>query len=169
MIRQYRVYLILIAILLAVNLIRWGMQVMPWSGGTLSETDSFSPEDFNLYIAADATSKSAKRDLFAVTGNRDAGKVLHVKRVASVVQKKTAEIAVKPESSTTVQPRVKLLGVVFRSGVGQAFIADENESVLAHMGDRIFGHYSVDKIEVDAVDLKDLNSNLSRRIPLSGK
>ena len=65
--------------------------------------------------------------------------------------------------------RLRLLGVVFHAGKRQAYLAQDKENCIAASGDTVFGQYAVDGITVDAVQLRDLKTNMTRRIPISGK
>lgn len=65
--------------------------------------------------------------------------------------------------------RLRLLGVVFRAGQGQAYLGLDRDSVIAQRGDTVFGQFTVEGVAVEAVELRHIQTNTIRRIPVSGR
>lgn len=108
-----------------------------------------------------------RRNLFQPRGSTYPTNTTHARQV--VAQPPVIAGQNEAEAADSRLGKLKLLGVVFRGGEGQAYLALDKESVIAHAGDTVFGQFVVVKIIVDAVELRDLKSNLTRRIPVSGK
>lgn len=166
---RHKIYLGVIALLGAINLGRWWLPEAPWQQGSRPVANRYAPEDFQLHADSGAVRNTARRNLFEPAGRSEGGLILRTKSVSAAVKLQAPSLPTPAETAGADLSRLKLLGVVFRAGAGQAYLAHDRESVLAHNGDTVFGHYAVEQIQVDAVDLKDLNTNLSRRIPVSGK
>lgn len=167
--RRYSVYLGLIALLVAVNLGRW----WPHSGNgaerSAARGNVYLPEDFRLRMDSSAAAGKLQRNLFQPKSG-STRMVSAQNRQNMVAAKPAAEAGQRiAEAAGNELGKLKLLGVVFRAGKGQAYLAMDKESVIAHAGDKVFGQFVVDKVDVDSVELRDLKNNTSRRIPVSGK
>lgn len=167
--RRYAIYLGLIAMLVVANLGRWWFYQDQASGISVAHGKGFQPEDFHLRVNSPVAA-APLRDLFQPS---DTGAALHVLHNKSA-KVKAITPAIKPaainaDAIDNGLDKLKLLGVVFRAGKGQAYLAQDKVSVIAFTGDTVFGKYAVDKVAVDAVELRDLKSNLTRKIPISGR
>lgn len=167
--RRYSVYLGLIALLVAVNLGRWWLHAGNGAERSSARGNVYLPEDFRLLMDSSAPAGKPQRNLFqqksgstrmASTQNRQN---MVVAKPAEQPRQRIAEVA------GSELDKFKLLGVVFRAGKGQAYLAMDKENVISFAGDTVFGQFVVDKVDVDSVELRDLKSNISRRIPVSGK
>lgn len=172
MTRRYSIYIGLIALLAVINVGRWSLHGTPWDKAANAHGKNFAPEDFRVRADSSAPLAAPRRDLFDAAGKTSASpSVQVVKRpaVPAEVKHQAPDPNSATEEASAELARFKLLGVVFRAGTGQAYVAHDKENVMAHGGDTVFNHFVVDKILVDAIDLRDLKTNLSRRIPISGK
>lgn len=167
--RRHSVYLGLIALLVAVNLVRWWPHPGNGAGKSAMRGNVYLPEDFRLRMDSSAAAGKLQRNLFQQKSGAT--------RMAPT-QNRQNMVAAKPaaqpgqriaEAAGGELGKLKLLGVVFRAGKGQAYLAMEKENVIAFAGDTMFGQFVVDKVDVDGVELRDLKNNTSRRIPVSGK
>ncbi len=176
--RRYRVYVGVIALLVVVNGARWWLQSPKEADGPVAHGGIFLPEDFRLRLDAPDTGTGATRDLFQSRGGRVASaEKPHgpIRRVAAVPKPAPVKTTTPPPAPSVPAEaesglsKLRLLGVVFHAGQRQAYLAQDKENLIASAGDTVFGQYAVDRVTVDAVELRDLKNNATRRIPVSGK
>lgn len=167
--RRYAIYLGVIALLALANIARWVWYSS--NGAPASGDKAFQPEDFRLRV--DIPDEGVQgRNLFLAQGGVSRGEarggtpVRLTARATPAAMKIAAPEPAAPESGIG---KFRLLGVVFHGGKGQAYLALDKENSIASSGDTVFGLYVVEKITVDAVELRDLKSNATRKIPVSGK
>jgi hypothetical protein len=171
---RYRIYLGLIALLAAVNVGRWVFAGASTAPG--SREGTLLAEDFRLRVDVPGAAGHG-RNLFAAEGGAatpenfgggPAGKrglnARPVMKIAPVSAPDPAQVM-----AASGLGKLRLLGVVFHGGKRQAYLGQDKENAIAAAGDTVFGQYAVDAISVDAVELRDLKTNLTRRIPVSGK
>ena len=163
--RQYSVYLGLIALLAVVNLWRWWPHPGTGTEESAARGKVFLPEDFRLRVDLPAAIEP-RRNLFQPRGGTFRTNTTHARQGVAQPPVLSGQNEAIAEGGLG---KLKLLGVVFRAGKGQAYLALDKESVIAHAGDTVLGQFAVDKIAVDAVELRDLKTNTIRRIPVSGK
>lgn len=168
--RRYSVYLVLIALLVAANLARWLAHSGKDAEGSAVQSKVFLPEDFRLRMDSPVAAGS-RRNLFQPNGDASRVATNHTSRSMA---KAMAQPPVQHEQSEAgaadgVLGKLKLLGVVFRAGKGQAYLSLDKENVIALAGETVLGQFTVDKVDVDVVELRDLKNNTTRRIPVSGK
>lgn len=164
---RYRMYLGVIAVLAAVNVGRWVL------AGNRDEPAArervLLADDFRLRVDVPGEAGHG-RDLFRPGGNVRgvivAGSRRHIRR--PVLAPASAPNAAQTMAASGLG-RLRLLGVVFHGGKRQAYLALDKDNCIASMGDTVFGEYAVDAINVDAVELRDIHSNITRRIPVTGK
>lgn len=174
--RRYRIYAGLIALLAAVNVGRWvfaGARAEP-----ASHERVLLAEDFRLRVDVPGAAAHG-RNLFAAGGS--ASGIGHSGREHAGKGALAGRPAVRPATVPASGPepanlvaenglgRLRALGVVFHAGKRQAYLAQDKENAIAAAGDTVFGQYEVDAIAVDAVELRDTRTNMTRRIPVSGK
>jgi hypothetical protein len=187
--RRHRIYLGLIALLVVVNLGRWWLPDATEAGAAAARGASFLPQDFRLRAAPSIVRAAPLRDLFQPA---DGAAILATPSRPAAVAKTVSAVRAAEPAPAQVPPvpvealvdvdvdvevaaadaelgRLKLLGVVFHAGQGRAYLALDRENIIALAGDTVFGRFAVDKVAVDAVDLRELKTNTSRRIPVSGK
>lgn len=183
--RRHGIYLGLIALLVVVNLGRWWLPAATEAGAAAARGAFFLPQDFRLRTAPSIVRAAPRRDLFqpvgdaAIRATPPPPRAAVVKTISAARAAEPAQVQVQPEALVEVDVevaaadaelgRLKLLGVVFHAGKGRAYLALDRENIIALAGDTVFGRFAVDKVAVDAVDLRELKTNTSRRIPVSGK
>lgn len=168
---RYRIYLGVIGALAVVNIGRWvfaGGQTEPAASERVLLAD-----DFRLRVDVPGASERG-RDLFSANGGAR-GVLAPVKhRLRPKPTSLVAPVAASSPAASQVMAasglgKLRLLGVVFHGGRRQAYLALDKENCIASMGDTVFGQFTVDAINVDVVDLRDLKTNMTRRIPVTGK
>lgn len=166
--RRYLAYTGVIVVLLLVNLVRWWQH---GTGGPSAAQDTvLTAQDFRLRANVPMPA-AVRRDLFAsstAAARPAAAPVVRAPRVAPTVRRVEPPAPVA-ETQAAALGRLRLLGVVFRGGRGQAYLALERDKAMAYAGENVFGQFTVDRVTVDAVQLRDLKNNTIRRIPVSGK
>ncbi|MFA6902438.1 MAG: hypothetical protein WC236_05080 [Gallionellaceae bacterium] len=168
--RRYAIYFGLIALLIAANFVRVWLDSGKGAGEQpVAHGKAFLPEDFRLRVDVPVTGE-LQRNLFQPPGAPRMTPA-HAKqtRAKSVTQSPLKLEKNETELAANRLAKLKLLGVVFRAGKGQAYLGQDKESVIAFAGDTVFGQFIISKIFVDAVELRDLKTNTIRRIPVSGK
>jgi hypothetical protein len=172
--RKYSIYVVLIALLAAVNLWRWWPAGTGASEGRAPHNKVVLPEDFRLRVDAPLAPGAFRRDLFQA-GHGMAATMIGLGHAAHVAAKPPAPSVpafsqpAQAETADAELAKFKLLGVVFRAGRGHAYLALDKENMMAISGETLLGRFAVDKVAVDGVELRDLRTNTSRRIPVSGK
>lgn len=166
--RRYSIYLGLIAILVAIIIGRWWIHAVKAGGASATHGKIFLPEDFRLRVESSDTLVAQRRNLFQPAG-KVAMRIPLLRHGRATVNTVVQPQLKQAEAADAEFGKLKLLGVVFHAGRAQAYLALDKENVIALAGDTIFGRFSVDEVGVDAVNLRDLKTNLSRRIPVSGK
>lgn len=167
--RKHSGYLLVIVMLVLVNAWRWGAFGTAADKHDATHGKTLVAEDFRLHIDASGPAGPV-RDLFRPAGGEAAKP--RVRPVQAVI--KAAPPIPPPELATATADsadlgKLKLLGVVFRAGKGQAYLAFDKENVIAHSGDTVMGRFAVASIGIDSVDITDLKTNSSRKIPVSGR
>jgi hypothetical protein len=175
MMRRYSIYFALIALLAAANIGRWWFAAAKADGAGSSHSRIFLPEDFRLRVDSPLALGASRRDLFQpgnvrMAGTAGASHAGSARRLARTVPQPAAPAEpTAAEAAAAELGKVKLLGVVFRGGKGRAYLGLDKENVIALAGETVLGRFAVDKVGEEAVDLRDLKTNTTRRIPVSGK
>lgn len=172
MTRRYAVYLGLIALLVVVNLGRLWLHSASGAEGAAARGKVMLPEDFRVRVNFPAAGGEIRRNLFQPMGAAPGTAATHGR--PTLARSVTLPSLINPaqneaEGAGSRLGKLKLLGVVFRNGKGQAYLGQDKESAIAQAGDTVFGQFAIDKVAVEAVELRDLKTNTSRRIPVSGK
>lgn len=157
-----------IALLLALNVLRW----MPAPGQKTARAAS-APQseiaELTLRVAdADTASKPMRRDLFYRTAPEP--NITNANPVRRPVApptpvKSPEELAL--ESAQAEFAGIRVIGIVFRSGSGQAYLEAAGKSELVGVGDT-FGSFKVTAIRQDAVELSGTDTSAGGRIALAG-
>lgn len=166
--RRYSMYLGLIALLVAANLGRWWLHSEKGAEISVASGKVFLPEDFRLHADLPAAAEP-RRNLFQPKSGAHRMTTTQNRQAMVAAQPKAQPGQIEAEAAGIGLGKLKLLGVVFRAGKGQAYLAMEKENVISFAGDTVFGQFVVEKVDVDSVELRDLKNNTSRRIPVSGK
>lgn len=165
--RRYTVYLVVIALLGAANLARLWIGSGENGADLSARGQAYFPEDFRL-LAGNPAAAGSRRNLFQPGGQAERP-VKSANRMPVKTQAQAPVSHNQVEAQAEMLDNVRLLGVVFRAGKAQAYIGLDKESVIAQAGDTVLGRFVVDKIEVEAVELRDIRDNTKRRVPVSGK
>lgn len=160
-----------VALLAAINVWRWWPQTGGSSAPLSAPVGGFRPDDFRLRIepVSAAGPSSAGRDLFR----------LRLPPPPPPPPVKNVEVPPPPPPKTPEQlaeeaaraefAQIRLVGIVFRSGKGQAFLVKGNQIFMANTGDKVGDRFRVEEIKTDSVMLKDPATQVSGQIPVSGK
>lgn len=81
---------------------------------------------------------------------------------------KTAE-EVARETAQRELSELRLVGIVFREGRGQAYLVRSDEVFLVAAGDRLGERFRVEKISSDHVELRDPDTQVSGRVSVNGE
>jgi len=157
-----------IAALLALNVWRW----LP-SSGSAGARPASAPQseiaELTLRVAdADTASKPMRRDLFYRTAPEpNVTNANPVRRpvVPPTPVKSAEELAL--ESAQAEFAGIRVIGIVFRNGRGQAYLEAAGKSELVGVGDT-FGSFKVTAIRQDAVELSGTDTSAGGRIALAG-
>ena len=157
-----------VVLLVAINVWRWWPQTGGSSAPPPAPVGGFRPDDFWLRIepVPAAGPSSAGRDLFRL-------------RLPPPPPVKKVEVPPPPPPKTPEQlaeeaaraefTQIRLVGIVFRSGKGQAFLVKGDQIFMANTGDKVGDRFRVEEIKTNSVMLKDPATQVSGQIPVSGK
>jgi Tfp pilus assembly protein PilP len=167
MTRQRSILSGLVLLLIGVNVWYW----WPWRGEDSRMENSpaarrFLVEDFAVKAPhAAERSKPMRRDLFQPKPVAVAKPAM--KGPPPPPPKTPEQLA--EEAARAELAQIKLVGVIFRGGRGQAYLVKGDQTFLVFAGDKVGGRFTVEIIAADAVQLKDPATNVAGRIPVSGK
>lgn len=170
MTRRQTVFLSIILLLLSVNIWYW------WPGAgeihrmeTSSGVGHYQIEDFALKLPPGVDDKVTRprRDLFQPKATA-IQPILKKASSPSAPPPKTPE-QLEEEAAHAELAQIKLLGVVFRGDKGQAYLVRGDEAYLVFAGDRVGSRFTVETITTETVQLRDPATNVSGKIPVSGK
>jgi Tfp pilus assembly protein PilP len=159
-----------IGLLLALNLWRWIPADAPVAAVTSSASDT-ELQDLQLRVAnVDIATQAMRRDLFyrVAPPVRTAVQNANPARrpaVPAVPVKSPEELAL--ERSQAEFAAIRVIGIVFRNGRGQAYLETGGKSELVGVGDA-FGSFKVTAIRQDSVELKGTETAAGGRIALAG-
>ena len=115
-------------------------------------------------VSAESVSPTPLRDLFQV-------KVVVANRPRPAVKPgpppKTPE-QIAEEQARAELAQMKLLGIVFRGGEGEAFLQTNGTSVTARTGARVGNRFVVERITPEIVDVRDPDTQVSGQLALIG-
>jgi hypothetical protein len=170
--------------LIAVNVWRWWpapASAPKRSAGPQSRTPVFAASDFRLTIGTDTSAAGSRmaRDLFQarVAPPPPAARVARPapppappvpQAVSAEPPPKSAE-ELAAESAQMELAQIKLVGVVFRGGKGQAFLVKGEHAYIAQAGEKVGARFRVESVHAESVDLHDPQTRVSAHIAVSGK
>jgi len=166
--RRYVAFGAVAGVLVLLNLLRWNPLTSPDERGQeRASAGALRPEDFALRVTSlPIESGPMRRDLFHA---RPVAPRPGVKRAApppGPPPKSPEELAA--EEARSVLSQIKVVGIVFRDGVGQAYVTWGGQSQLVRVGDVVGERFRVEEIRQDAVELADGATETRGRIPLTG-
>lgn len=168
---RYRIYLVVIALLAAVNIGHW-VVAGARTDSTVRERVLLA-DDFRLRVDVPGEAGHG-RDLFSPGGDvryaaETSSRGFHRKPASRPAPAPASAPDAAQAMAASGLGKLRLLGVVFHGGKRQAYLAQDRENSIASAGDTVFGQYAVDAISVDSVELRDVKTNMTRRIPVTGK
>lgn len=161
-----------VLVLAGLNVLQWAFTEGKSAGPAGAAARGFSPEDFRLKtgLALAARDRSG-RDLFRP-------KLPPAPPQPKVVQAppepppgpppKTPE-QLAEEAAREELRQLKVVGVVFRGGKGQAYVVKGDQAFLVHTGEKVGERFRVEAIAPEGIQLVDPASRVNGQIPVSGK
>ena len=168
--RRQTVFLSIILLLLSVNIWYWWprageiprMETSPGAG-------HFQIEDFALKVPPGVDDKHTRlrRDLFQPKQVIVAKPVVKEPPKPAEPLPKTPE-QLEEEAARAELSQIKLVGVVFRGERGQAYLTKGDQAYMVFAGGKVGERFTVETIATDTVQLKDVKTNVTGRILISG-
>ena len=136
--------------------------------GPSSTSPRFQAEDFTVRSAPTVEDryKAPRRDLFQP---KAVAKPAPQKVTAPPPPPPKTPEELEEEAARADLAQIKLMGVVFRGGKGQAYFVKGEQAYLVSEGDMISERFKVETIAADSVKLKDPKTSVAGTIPVSGK
>ena len=173
---RYALLIAAVLVLGAANLWRWALPAKAPSERRTSEGAVYRAEEFQVRAGLGGAERApAGRNLFqprvapppppAPAPPKQAE--APPPAPAGPPPKTPAEIA--EEAARDELRQIKLVGVVFRAGVGQAFLVKGDQIYMVGAGGRVGERFKVESIAPDSIQLTDPASRVHGQIPVSGK
>lgn len=168
--KRYLPYVAVLAVLVGLNLLRWHS---PEALGHSHEPghERLQASDYRVRVMSASVSEDEKpRDLFY---SESVPPVVHA--VAARAHPvgppppppKTPE-ELQEEAARAQLATIRVSGIAFRGGKGQAFLTAGEESYVVKTGDRVADRFDVLEITSDYVSLKDPATSVGAKVPLQG-
>jgi len=157
-----------IALLVALNIVRWWPSANESEGGSRSVALGFNVEEFDVRgIQADSLPPFS-RDIFQQKRPVSAKPAHRPAPVESppVQIKSPEELAI--ESAQAEFAQIRCVGVSVRNNQFQAYVIKAGESYLISNGGKV-GRFIVEKIVPDGVYLRDSDTDVGGLVSVSGK
>jgi hypothetical protein len=169
--KRYFPYVGVLVVLFGLNLLRWRTPEALGHARGLGH-ESLQVSDYRVKVMSASVSADEKpRDLF------------YSEIVAPVVRPVAARARpVTPPEPPPKTPQelqeelarsqlatIKVTGIAFRGGKGQAYLTAGEESYLVKAGDRIADRFDVLEITSEYVYLKDPSTSVGAKVPLQGE
>jgi hypothetical protein len=160
-----------VLLLAGLNVLRWMSTDKPARARVAANV--YAAEDFRLRTGAAAAERDrSSRDLFRpkLPPAPPAPKVVVAppeSPPAGPPPKTPEQLA--EEAARDELRQLKLVGVVFRGGKGQAFVVKGDQAYLVHAGEKVGERFRVEAIAPDGIQLIDPASRVNGQIPVSGK
>jgi hypothetical protein len=160
--------------LAVLNLMHWGA---PGPGRTqraaAAAANTFGAKDFELRAGAiAAAAPPSTRNLFQPRQPPAPAPLAKAPEAPpappSGPPPKTPE-QVAEEAARDELRQIKLLGVVFRDGKGQAFLVKGDQVYLVHTGGSVGQHFRVEAIAPEGIQLSDPATRVQGQLPVMGK
>jgi hypothetical protein len=166
--RKQLLFAAVVVLLLGLNVWRW-LPVSTEAATVRTHRATLSTDELALRVTSIATdSGPPQRDLFQA-------------REAPAPRPQARTVVAKPEGPPPKSPEelaaeqlqaefdsIKVVGIVFQDGVGQAFIAIGDSSEIVGVGDALKERFKVEAISDDAVDLRAIDGSVGGRVALTG-
>ncbi len=170
--KRYLPYIAVLGLLVGLNFVRWHAPT-PVSGSGNVRHSSFTGADYHVRVSSIAAQESATpRDLFfgespAAALHRPIAAKVHPVQPAGPAPKSAEEL--QEEAARAELATLKVTGIAFRGGKGQAYITAGEESFVVKSGDRIVDRFDVLEITPEYVSLKDPATSVGAKVPLQGE
>jgi hypothetical protein len=169
--KRYFPYVAVLVALFGLNLLRWRTpEALGHARGSGHEPLLVS--DYRVKVMSASVSADEKpRDLFY---SEIAAPVAHpvVARARPLTPPepppKTPQ-ELQEEAARAQLATIKVTGIAFRGGKGQAYLTAGEESYLVKAGDRIADRFDVLEITSEYVSLKDPATSVGAKVPLQGE
>jgi len=165
MTRRHLILAGLVLLLIGFNLWRWWPRPgeSPRMDTPASAARRFQAEDFVLKTQPAEKLKRSQRDLFRPTPPPAAPQA----KKGPPPPRKTAQ-QLEEEAARAELAQIKLAGIVFREGKGQAYLLKGGESFMVAVGEKVGERFVVENINADRVLLKDPRTNVTGAVVLTG-
>lgn len=168
--RKKALIAVAIALLVVLNVWRWLPQQTPVAADTRGAADTGLAE-LQLRVAnVDVATRPMRRDLFyrvAQAPRPGAQSANPARRVAAAPTPVKSPEQIALETAQAEFAAIRVIGIVFRDGRGQAYLQTEGKSELVGTGDT-FGSFTVTAIRQDAVELRGIDTAAGGKIALAG-
>jgi len=169
--KRYFPYVALLVVLAGLNVLRWHS---PEALGRASESNhgQLQASDYSVRVmSASASEEEKPRDLFY---GEIAAPVIHT------VAARTHPVAppqpppktpgeLQEEAARAQLATIRVSGIAFRAGKGQAYITAGDDSYVVKAGDRVADRFDVLEITSDYVSLQDPATSVGAKVPLQGE
>ena len=160
-----------VALLAALNVLRW-FSPAP-SSRPQATASAYVPEDLRLRTGATTLERDRSgRDLFRpkLPPAPPAPKVVEAppEPPPPAPPPKTPQ-QLAEEAARDELRQLKLVGVVFRGGKGQAYVVKGDQAYLVQAGEKVGERFRVEAIAPEGIQLLDPASRVHGQIPVSGK
>jgi Tfp pilus assembly protein PilP len=157
-----------IGLLLALNLWRW-LPDSPAPDPRTSGNAAPELDELQLRVAnVDIASQPMRRDLFfRVAPPARTTQAQPARRTANPPTPVKSPEETARELAESEFAAIRVIGIVFRHGRGQAYLESGGKSELVGVGDT-FGSFEVTAIRQDSVELRDAETSAGGKISLAG-
>ena len=168
---RYVAFMAAILVLAALNVLRWWAPEPPPRARVAAS--GYAPEDFRLQTGPTSAQRDRSgRDLFRpkLPPPPPRPKVVEAppEPPPAAPPPKTPE-QLAEEAARDELRQLKLVGVVFRGGQGQAYVVKGDQAYLVRTGEKVGERFRVESIAPEGIQLLDPASRVNGQIPVSGK
>ena len=169
--RRYFPYAAVLAVLAGLNVLRWHSPEA-LTHARESNHGQLQASDYRVRVMSASVSEDEKpRDLFY---GETAAPIVHA--VAARAHPvgppppppKTPQ-ELQEEAARAQLATIRVSGIAFRGGKGQAFLTAGEETYVVKTGDRVADRFDVLEITSDYVSLKDPATSVGAKVPLQGE
>jgi hypothetical protein len=170
-VKRYFPYVAVLFVLAGLNLVRWrAPEALGHARGPGHEPLQVS--DYRVKVMSVSASADEKpRDLFY---SESAAPVVHA--VAARARPLTppepppkTPQELQEEAARAQLAAIRVTGIAFRGGKGQAYLTSGEDSYLVKAGDRIADRFDVMEITSEYVSLHDPSTSVGAKVPLQGE
>jgi hypothetical protein len=168
--KRYLPYIVAVSVLAGINLVRWLTPAHSESQPRATVAARLDAADFRVHVATRAAQEHvAPRDLFYVPAPARSVRVAAPHVVAPPAPPPKTPEQIAEEEARAALGALRVIGIAFRGGRGQAYVSAGEESYLVMTGDKIGNRFEVGEITADYVAVKDPVSGIDLKVPLQGQ